>query len=60
VLADYAKAMALIDTAKHTVSVTQVPDMLTTSRPVVAELIALGHLARIQDHSPFSPADTAP
>lgn len=50
VVTDYAKAKALIDTAKHAVPVTLVPDILTTSRPVVAELIALGQLTRIQDH----------
>ncbi|MCK0138113.1 TniQ family protein [Aliiroseovarius sp. F47248L] len=50
VVTDYEKAKALIDTAKHAVPVTLVPDMLTTSRPVVAELIALGQLTRIQDH----------
>ncbi|APX12421.1 TniQ family protein [Tateyamaria omphalii] len=50
VVADYAKAKVLIDRAKRAVPVTQVPDMLSASRPIVAELISLGQLKRIQDH----------
>lgn len=50
VVADYARAKALIDTAKYAVPVTQVPDMLTASRPMVAELIKIGQLTRIQGH----------
>lgn len=50
VVADYAKAKVLIDRAKHAVPVTQVPDMISASRPIVAELISLGQLTRIQDH----------
>ena len=50
VVADYTKAKTLIDLVKHAVPVTQVPDMLTTSRPVVAELIAMKQLARIKEH----------
>ncbi|ABG33491.1 hypothetical protein CEP88_09475 [Roseobacter denitrificans] len=50
VVADYAKAKVLIDRAKRAVPVTQVPDMLSASRPIVAELISLGQLTRIQDH----------
>ncbi|MEJ6391557.1 TniQ family protein [Gymnodinialimonas ulvae] len=50
VVTDYAKAKDLIDIAKHAVPVTQVPDMLTASRPVVAELIAMEQLVRIKEH----------
>jgi hypothetical protein len=50
VVANYAEAKVLIDRAKHAVPVTQVPDMLSASRPLVAELISLGQLTRIQDH----------
>ncbi|APX12393.1 TniQ family protein [Tateyamaria omphalii] len=50
VVADYTKAKVLIDRAKRAVPVTQVPDMLSASRPIVAELISLGQLTRIQDH----------
>lgn len=50
VVADYAKAKPLIERAKHTTPVTRVPDMLSASRPLVAALIELGQLRRIQDH----------
>lgn len=50
VVADYEKARALIDATKHAVPAIQVPDMLTASRPLVAALLELGHLTRIQDH----------
>ncbi|UWQ99081.1 hypothetical protein K3729_17000 [Rhodobacteraceae bacterium S2214] len=50
VVADYAKAKPLIERAKHATPVTQVPDMLSASRPLVASLIELGQLRRIQDH----------
>lgn len=40
----------LIDATKHAVPAIQVPDMLTASRPLVAALLELGHLTRIQDH----------
>lgn len=54
VVADYGKAKALIDIAKHAVPVTQVPDLLATSRPIVTELIALRQLTRIKDHGQLS------
>ncbi|MEP5806126.1 MAG: hypothetical protein ABJ310_11690, partial [Roseobacter sp.] len=50
VVADYAKAKPLIERAKHATPVTRVPDMLSASRPLVAALIELGQLRRIQDH----------
>ena len=50
VVADYAKAKPLIERAKHATPVTRVPDMLSASRPMVAALIELGQLRRIQDH----------
>ena len=50
VVAEYEKARTLIDATKYAVPVTHVPDMLTASRPLVAALLELGHLTRIQDH----------
>ncbi|MBI1494538.1 hypothetical protein [Halocynthiibacter styelae] len=50
VVADYALAKPLIERAKHTTPVMQVPDMLSASRPMVSALIELGKLTRIQDH----------
>jgi len=50
VVADYALAKPLIERAKHATPVTRVPEMLSASRPMVAALIALGKLRRIQDH----------
>ena len=50
VVADYALAKPLIERAKHATPVTGVPEMLSASRPMVAALIALGKLRRIQDH----------
>jgi hypothetical protein len=50
VVADYALAKPLIERAQHATPVTHVPDMLFASRPLVAALIELGHLRRIQDH----------
>lgn len=47
---DYARTRDLVSEVKYAVPVTQVPSILTTSRPVVAILIELGILARIQDH----------
>ena len=50
VVADYEKARTLIDATKYAVPVIRVPDMLTASRPLVAALLELGQLTRIQDH----------
>lgn len=50
VVADYAFAKPFIERVKHTIPVTQVPAILSASRPMVAALIELGQLRRIQDH----------
>ena len=50
VVADYSRAKALIETAKHAVPATHVPDLLNASRPLVAALIELNQLTRIQEH----------
>lgn len=50
VVAEYALAKPLIERAQHATPVTRVPDMLSASRPMVAALIELGQLRRIQDH----------
>lgn len=50
VVADYQKARTLIDATKYAVPAIRVPDVLTASRPLVAALLELGHLTRIQDH----------
>ncbi|SMX42307.1 hypothetical protein [Octadecabacter ascidiaceicola] len=50
VVADYARAKPLIERAKHARPFARVPDMLSASRPMVAALIELGQLRRIQDH----------
>jgi hypothetical protein len=47
---DYAKALELLGDAKFAVPTTQVPYVLTCSRPVVSALIELGLLSRIHDH----------
>ena len=49
VVADYEDARTLIDATKYAVPVIRVPDMLTASRPLVAALLELGHLTRIQN-----------
>jgi len=50
VVADYALAKPLIERAKHATPVTAVPELLSASRPMVAALIELGNLRRIQEH----------
>jgi len=50
IVLDYARAKELIDNTKYAIPVTQVPDMMSASRPIVAELIDLGELIRIQEH----------
>lgn len=50
VVADYSRAKALIEIAKHAVPATHVPDLLNASRPLVSALIALKQLTRIQEH----------
>ncbi len=50
VVADYDLVKPLIERAKHAVSVTHVPDLLSASRPMVSALIELDHLRRIHDH----------
>ncbi|WP_243614117.1 TniQ family protein [Shimia aestuarii] len=47
---DYAKVVELLGDAKFAVPTTQVPYVLTCSRPVVSALIELGLLSRIHDH----------
>ncbi|QFT61914.1 hypothetical protein FIU91_03140 [Roseivivax sp. THAF30] len=46
---DYLSAKQLIDRVKHAVPVIQVPDMMNTSRPIVAALIELKLLKRVQE-----------
>lgn len=50
VVLDYARAKELIDNTRYAIPVTRVPDMLSASRPIVAALIDLGELTRIQEH----------
>jgi len=50
VVVDYALAKPFIERVKHTIPVTQVPAILAASRPMVAALIELGQLRRIQNH----------
>lgn len=47
---DYTAARDLIDVVKHAVPVTRLPNMLGASRPLVALLIEIGQLHRVQDH----------
>lgn len=50
VVLDYARAKELIDNTKYAIPVTRVPALLSASRPIVAELIDIGELTRIQEH----------
>jgi hypothetical protein len=50
IVVEYSRVRELVSTAKHAVPVTQVPDLLTTSRTIVVILIELGILTRVQDH----------
>ncbi|WP_102227004.1 TniQ family protein [Acidimangrovimonas sediminis] len=47
---DYTAARDLIDIVKHAVPVSRLPDLLGASRPLVAILIEIGKLNRVQDH----------
>lgn len=50
VVADYEKARTLIYAAKYAVPAIRVPDVLPASGPLLAALLELGRLTRIQDH----------
>lgn len=47
---DYNRARDLIDIVKHAIPVTQLPDILGASRPMVDSLIRIGKLHRVQKH----------
>lgn len=47
---DYTAACDLIDVVKHAVPVARLPDMLGASRPLIAILLEIGQLRRVQDH----------
>ncbi|NBZ89516.1 hypothetical protein GV832_18160 [Rhodobacteraceae bacterium CYK-10] len=50
IVVDYTAARDLIDVVKHAVPVTRLPSMLGASRPLIALLIEIGQLQRVQDH----------
>ncbi|WP_417809854.1 TniQ family protein [Thioclava sp.] len=47
----YREIEKLVEAAKHAVPVTQVPSLLNASRPMVAALLELKLLVRVQDHN---------
>lgn len=49
-IVNYREIAQLVEAAKHAVPVTQVPSLLNASRPMVAALIELKLLVRVQDH----------
>lgn len=50
-LVNYREIASLVEAAKHAMPVTRVPDFLNVSRPMVASLVELGLLTRVQDHN---------
>ncbi|WP_417809934.1 hypothetical protein [Thioclava sp.] len=50
-IVSYPEIAQLVEAAKHAVPVSQVPSLLNASRPMVAALIALKLLVRVQDHN---------